>query len=85
MVSEHHRLPPAQPYRAYATLADNAVPAKAPSTDAITRMKPLFYHLGQIYLQGGLTAVVQSSVLLAKLCPLKECFKRTVNIPLLLH
>lgn len=85
MASEDHGLPPAQPYQAYATLADNVVPAKADSTDAVTCTKPLFYHLGRIYLQGGLTAMVQSSVLLTKLCPLKECFKHSRNIPLLLH
>lgn len=80
MAPEYHRLPPAQSYQ-----VENAVPAKARSTDALTCIKPLFYHLHEIYLQGDLTTVVQSSVLLIKPWPLKECFKHSMNIPLLLH
>ena len=85
MASEHHRLPPAQPHQAYATLADIAVPAKAHRTDAVICIKPLFSHFGQTYLQSGLTAMVQSSVLLIRLWPLKERFKRSMNIPSFLH
>lgn len=85
MAPEHHRLPPAQPYQSYVTLADSAVAAKAHSTDAVTYINPLFYHLGQIYLQGGPTAMVQSSVLLTKLWSLKDRVKRSMTVPLLLH
>lgn len=85
MASEHNRLPPTQLYQVYVTLTGNTFPGKAHSTDAVTCIKSLFYHLGQIYLQGGLTAMVQSSILLTKLCLLKKCFKHSMNIPLLLH
>lgn len=70
VASEHHRLPSAQPNWPYATTADNAVPANAHSTDAVTCIKSLFYpQLSFIYRLKGIYL-------------LKESFNCSVAVPL---
>lgn len=74
VASEHHRLPSAQLNWAYTTMPDNAAPAIAHSTDAVTCIKPLSYpQLSFIYRMKGI-------YLLKAL--LKESFNYSVDVPL---
>lgn len=67
---EHHRLPSAQPNREYATTADNAAPANAHSTHAVTHIKPFVLPPAQfIYRMKGLYL-------------LKERFNCSMGVPL---
>lgn len=72
VASEHHRLPPIR-----ATWPFPMWYSSSHSMDAGTHMIPLFYHLGEIYLEDRLTAMAQSWVLLTKPC-CQMCCKHSV-------